>query len=120
MHGSRLLVHTEVQAFSKAAVTFATCMPQVEGSIPNELSGTYFRNGPGMQVRYLFFWQQEQKLPFLWSVLAMAAEDCMSFGCRVSFMLMPVLFLWHMCGMFSHGTINPQAFCCSSKCHPAG
>lgn len=23
---------------------------QIEGSIPEELSGTYFRNGPGMQV----------------------------------------------------------------------
>jgi carotenoid cleavage dioxygenase-like enzyme len=24
---------------------------QVEGTIPGELVGTYFRNGPGMQVR---------------------------------------------------------------------
>jgi hypothetical protein len=39
-----------VCTYNSAAAAFAMCIPQVEGSVPKELSGTYFRNGPGMQV----------------------------------------------------------------------
>jgi len=45
-----LLMQAAVCTYNSAAAAFAMCIPQVEGSVPKELSGTYFRNGPGMQV----------------------------------------------------------------------